>query len=222
MGSLLTTTTDLKHIENQISNLFKGVESNTGIQFPPKLEVHGSNLFKGWKEWKFLRTEPRLRNWLAFKVLEIALNSNSYFVFQGIDLSRINSNFQEPTPPHVLTHRFLMERIEEALESINSYALVINDNRSNQTEHALYRNNFQNLILKESRGESSKALNRLVDTLYFVDSKYSRGIQIADLVTYIHRRRVVGSALAKQKEEALENCWELISTKVLREKIWTP
>lgn len=222
MGGVLVTTTQLKSIEVGINRLISSIWAEHSVNPISNLEIHGSDLFSGYKDWSFLRSEPRLRNWIAFKVVEIAIENGAKFVIQGIDSSRLRDRYSEPLPPHVLTHKFLLERIDEALEKIDSYALVINDNRTNQTEHNYYRDNFHSLIKNGPEGNFPRKINHLVDTLYFVDSKHSRGIQLADLVTFIYRRRFVGASLNKPTEDGIENCWQLISKNILREKIWTP
>lgn len=222
MGGVIVTTTQLNSIEIAISKLIENIQSDRSVNIDSDIEIHGSYLFSGYKEWSFLRSEPRLRNWVAFKVIEIAVENGAKFVIQGIDSSRLLERYSEPLPPHVLTHKYLLERIDEALEKLDSYALVINDNRTNQTEHDYYRDNFHSLIKNGSDGIFPRRINRLVDTLYFVNSKRSRGIQLADLVTYVYRRRFVGSTLNKPTEDGIENCWELVSNNLLREKIWTP
>jgi Protein of unknown function (DUF3800) len=222
MGGVIVTTTQLKAIEISLSKLIENIRAERSLDTSINIEIHGSDLFSGFKDWYFLRNEPRLRNWVAFKVLEIAIENGAKFVIQGIDSSRLRERYSEPLPPHVLTHKYLLERIDEALEILESYALVINDNRTNQTEHNYYRNNFHSLIKKGSDGNFPRKINHLVDTLYFVDSKHSRGIQLADLVTYVYRRRFVGATLIKPKEDGIENCWNLISKNILREKIWSP
>ena len=222
MGGVIVTTTQLRSIEIGLNRLLESLRIERSVDTSTDLEIHGSDLFSGYKDWIFLRSEPRLRNWVAFKILEIAIQNGAKFVIQGIDSSRLRERYSEPLPPHVLTHKFLLERIDEALEKLGSYALVINDNRTNQTEHNYYRDNFHSLIKNGTEGMFPRKIDRLVDTLYFVDSRHSRGIQLADLVTFIYRRRFVGASLGKPIEVGIENCWELISNNVLREKIWTP
>lgn len=76
---------------------------------------------------------------------------------------------------------FLLQRVNQYAESKRASAMLVFDNRH---DAEMLSKGFYNFIFKSARGQ---ALNRIVESVHFVDSKYTPGIQLADLFAGITR-----------------------------------
>ncbi len=78
--------------------------------------------------------------------------------------------------------QFLLERIDLLAEENNSMATVIFDGE--QRDFETLSGKFTRFLYRSNRG---RAMENITDTPFFVDSKNSIGIQIADMCAYVIR-----------------------------------
>lgn len=222
MGAFIIAIPDLIKLENQISQLKLQIAVEFDFEIEEDFEIHGSDLYTNSKLWRKLQLNQPYRNWMIKKFMEIAISSGGKFIFQGVERTNLINRYTFPENPQTLIFKFLVERIQEGLNSIDSHCVLICDTRNSGSEHAQMRKDFHDLKNFGSKGNFPKSIDRIADTLHFVSSKDSVGIQISDLATYLHRRRFAVPARNQIEKEFMDDIWKIYGSHILRQHIWSP
>ena len=111
--------------------------------------------------------------------------------------------------------RFILQRVNALaeLKSDDGLAAVMFDGNGSQFSNLAER--FSNWIF---RSESGRALDRLAESPFFVDSKFTPGIQVADMVAgviriYHERRLNEGVPDGDEFLSAIKRCYEAVRRK---------
>lgn len=150
-------------------------------------ELHGSPMMQGTQDWATVQIQDRI------DLTDNALESLGLFqmdVFcRGIQMTHFRQRYGR-TSPHPWAFRNLLERLNERLDRLDEYAVVIADQHSQQRT---LKRDLREAQLYGTPGYRRQVLDRIRDTAHFVDSSESRMIQLADLVAYVRRRRARGT-----------------------------
>lgn len=71
-------------------------------------------------------------------------------------------------------------------------------------------------------GYLSSTLPRIVDTIHFAPSHHSRLIQAADLVAFLHHRRLVSQERDARATAANDKLWARITPRIEHANVWQP
>jgi Protein of unknown function (DUF3800) len=170
-------------------------------------EVHGHALFHGTKAFAPLRSMTDLRIRLYRRGLEALAKATTDIIFVGVDWSHVDvSDGLALHRMHAVTH--LLPLVERRVAQRREHCLLIAD------EEETTRHDFVRAVREHKRtclegpGEC-----RVVDSVLFVDSQDSPGVQCADLATFLHARVSAGRdtnprAIAANRElyRVLEGC----------------
>lgn len=109
-------------------------------------------------------------------------------LIDGYDVGIFSIVMKKPSVAQLITPEFFPNHFSLLLQRVNQYAelkrtsaMLIFDDRS---DAGVLSKGFYNFIFKSARGQS---LNRIIESVHFVDSKYTPGIQLADLFAGITR-----------------------------------
>jgi Protein of unknown function (DUF3800) len=145
-------------------------------------ELHGHALFHGTKAFEPLRTMVDLRIRLFRRGLEALVRATTDIIFVGVDWTQIEvPNSLEIHRMHAVTH--LLPLVERQVARMREHCLLIAD------EEETTRRDFVRAVREHKRtcldgsGEC-----RIVDSVVFVDSQDSPGVQCTDLATFLHAR----------------------------------
>src|SRR5690606_32540319 len=126
---------------------------------------------------------------------------------EGVDVVRLNSRYRYPRPPHVVTFQHVLERVDGAARRSGTTATVIADEVPGQVGLIRRAAGYQ---ANGTGGYLSSKLSNIEMPLKFASSKQSPGLQMADLVVYLHRRRDAHEETNPRTSAAVEDLWALL------------
>lgn len=124
--------------------------------------------------------------------------------------------------PHRLALKFLIEKIDRKLEDFDSFGIIICDETGSALEKDAYRDLLREIQVDGTGGPYARKIVRIVDTLHFVSSKKSRGIQAIDLITFLHRRISVHTHASDAEYQFTQMLWGKVRDKVVYQRTWAP
>ena len=158
----------------------------------PLLEFHGNELFHGSGQWQGVTPHRRISEYK--KALSVLAKVRAGVFHASIDKRELSRKYQEPYPPHMFALQFLAEKIEQWVQDqtdrLSQRALLVADENREQEQYSF------DLIrrMQESGGPVgsgwgiSTQLDHIVDSIYFIPSERSRGVQLADMVAFVLNR----------------------------------
>lgn len=172
-------------------------------------ELHGSQMLPGVGDWAAIQLRDRIR--LVGMALDSLTACQLEVLCRGVEIRRFQLRYGENANPHPWAFRNLLERLNERLEVIDNFAVVIADEHSQKETLRADLRNAQRIGTPGYRGQ---ILERIRDTAHFVDSERSRMIQLADIVAYVRRRRARGVEDDPRAEQAMQVLYEKIARAV--------
>ncbi|MEG8034989.1 DUF3800 domain-containing protein [Sphingomonas sp. LR61] len=157
---------------------------------------------------------PRVRVKVFLDVVEAVVASGATVLLRGARLEQLRRyqdtrGFRDRHTPEQVAFQHLLQRVDRRAGDLEMHALVIADERSDRDRH---RERFAVYQAYGTPGTYMQTrLERLLDTVHFAPSHYSRMLQVADLVAFVwvrsqtvderdHRQARVLSALVSDIE----------------------
>jgi hypothetical protein len=173
-----------RHVEH-LERALHALATHTGLGEPESLEFHGTEIRNGSKRWRAVRGAA-----VRAKLLKDALRSaesvlRGRWALFGIAVNKAAVSPKNPTEVafEQLCSRFDQFLSRQRIDDRAQRGLMILDRSTRETR-------LQNLVTTfRHAGHSFGRLRNIVDVPFFVDSRASRAIQYADLVTYALWRR---------------------------------
>jgi Protein of unknown function (DUF3800) len=161
-------------------------------------ELHAVDIFHGTRQWANGSSQERAT------VLEEALGTipqdGVEVIARGVDLRRFSKRYPG-TDPYRWEFSNLLERLNERLQELEDFGLVIADQNHHYRE--LLQRDVADGKLYGTGGYRNQRLLRILDTAHFVESGLSRMIQLADLAAFVLRRRATIPTERDSRLEAL-------------------
>jgi len=196
------------------SGLDKVVLGATAYGVDSTAELHAWEMFHGQGEWKALKGKARAQVALYKRAFEVIAESGCDVLTRATVPSKL-----KVTGPHEITLRYLVEEIDRIAEQRGERVLIICDAVAESAQH---RSALRMHKTIGTLGYKSRRLDRIVDTLHFADSHDSRGIQAADLVAFLLRRRIRNQTVPVDRREqiAIERVWSCLAESVIHHRTW--
>ncbi|MGO1393864.1 DUF3800 domain-containing protein [Agrococcus casei] len=189
----------------------------------PEAEFHGHEIMGGVKKWKALRGKHREAAHIYAMALDAIIGPDVSVVFRGLDIPRLHARYKYPNKPHAIVLQHILERIDAHCGwrgATDESVIVVCDEVGTQLEH---QTEFMNAKLLGTPGYRSSRLKRISQPINFVSSDSVRGVQAADLVTYLLRRRaVIPEERNKDAERAMSRLSAKIDESLVHSHIWIP
>ncbi len=144
-----------------------------------EFEFKGFDLFKGHHLNKDKKVEERII--VAEKIFGILKSFNFKVIAICIDKQKLNAKYRDPAHPHHLAFRFMIEEFEKHITGLEKWGLMVCDEIK---EHE--QNLIEDLETLKRQGSSVNIL----DSVHYVKSHNSWGIQLADVITYFLGRYI--------------------------------
>lgn len=150
-------------------------------------EFHGGDIYRGEGYFDALSPADRLR--IYTRLVEVINDFELPAFIEGIDKQKLKTSSANPAHPYNLAFLYLVERLEEFLESHQPPAnglLFADENRERDRSIISDFDSFKEYgtVL----GYQPREIKRLLDTVHFVKSQDSRLIQLADCSSYLAYR----------------------------------
>ena len=152
---------------------------------PPRPELHGSEIFRGAKDWGALTYAERFE--VIQEALDVLGRNGLEVLARGVELTRFEQRYNNDKAfLHQIAFRNLLERLCERLAWHGEFGLVIAD--EHYTKSAM-RHEVRQAKAGQTPGYRGTNFAAILDTVHFVESSDSRMVQLADLVAFGLRRR---------------------------------
>lgn len=215
LGAVVVDGESAARLEGELNEIVSSYAGQFGLT--SDTELHGYELFQGEKGWSAVPTRARIN--IHRRAMHAIGASGARIVLRGMDCKRQRERYRYPSPPHEVVLGHMLERINRVARDRRDWALVVADEVHNDERH---RTNFRDFRRTGTPGYRSSTLPRLLDTLHFGPSHFSRGLQAADLVTYMHRRRQCHTETDARAERANEQIWSGVTHAVEHSGYWRP
>ncbi|NDL56971.1 DUF3800 domain-containing protein [Phytoactinopolyspora mesophila] len=184
-------------------------------------ELHGRSIFHADDEWVGMKQLLRARIGIYDAAMQAIGGHEVSLILRGVDVRRLHARYGPTTRPHVLVLQHLMERINLHARRCAppERVLLIADEIDGQDG---YRRHLWHYRQHGTPGYRSSRLERIVDTIHFAPSHASRLIQAADLVAFLHRRRMTIRETDERAERVNAQLWGRVAGRVVHEREWTP
>lgn len=151
----------------------------TGLPSPETLELHGNEILAGRNRWRAIRSRDKRRELIASALKAADVLRGDWRLFGVV----INKAAIAPRDPVEYAFEQLCSRFDKFLlrrkyDGKKQSGLVVLDKSTRETRLQALATSFRD------EGHSWGKTRRIVDVPFFVDSKATRTIQFADLVTY--------------------------------------
>lgn len=189
VAGIIVTGAQLTEIENELA-AFLGWDMPVthGVTLPVDIELHAHPLMQSRKGWEFLGRNMGWKIAICRRVLEIVRECGAVVIIEGIDVTRLNARYRYPQPPHLVTFRHALERIETHVQRTNMRpAQVIADHLD---DYPAYLRQIQGYRTNGTPGYRSSKLQGIQTEIKYDDSRAHRGLQVADFVAYFSRRHL--------------------------------
>jgi hypothetical protein len=187
------------------------------------IELHGHALAQGREDWTAMRLKLRARLGIYEQALRaVAAVEGVTMVRTGVDRRRHAKRYGDKADhPDEWALTFALERTHEVVNARQSMVLVTCDQTDDPDRHHANLRVFRKM---NTGGLMPRRLTTIVDTIHFADSRHSRLVQAADLVSYISFR-VRCDALYRRSgrpTEAAKRLWAIVEPFQSRSYLWRP
>ena len=202
MAAVLVPEDHILSLSQEVDEILLPLEQRLGHS----LEIHGQPMYGGRGSWK--TTPPAERLSIFAHCLELLSEHGCVIMYSSINKTLLGHSTQagQRNDPHFLAFQFLVEMAEKWLagqaEPMQQRALITADETD---EHEAYCIEMMRSMQHEGEGLiSSIPVTHIVDTVHYVKSQNSRGVQLADLVAYTLNRCDRGG-----NPSAMEAMWNI-------------
>jgi Protein of unknown function (DUF3800) len=182
---VVAAVVDEEQVQRLASETRRVAQHHLGFFLPRDFEFHGSHIWGGTHHWAG-KTPPELI--AAFEDAMSILNTCDIDVaFASIDKAALHAKYNGAADANAyrLALQFLLEKVDRNLGSARK-VLVADEAREQQLSAIEMVADMQ----QWGAGEvPSRPLTTIIDSLHFVRSHASPGVQMADLAAYVIQRR---------------------------------
>lgn len=186
---------------------------------PAPLELHGYPLFHGDGEWAPIKHHIRALISVYDQAMRAIGGQDVQIILRGLDVRRLKARYTDPWPEHQVVLQHTLERLNEFGRSVSEQVLVIADEINDPNRHRAQLHSFRQA---GTPGYRSSKLDHIVDTIHFVPSQHSRLVQAADLVAFLHRRRMTVQETNAKQAAAIQRVWGHVAHRIHHDLTWQP
>jgi len=188
---------------------------------PLDAEFHAHCIMNGRADWKPLRSRAREATQIYKAALEVARDANVRYIFRGMDVARQKARYRYPNPPHSVVLGHLLERINDyaKVTTPGQQCIVVADDIASKPT---LQREFEEYQKIGTGGYRTSRLEQISAPFTFSDSRGVDGIQVADLGTYIFRRRSDPGPVHPRAQKAQKMLWGVIDETCTHRNIWLP
>lgn len=201
-----------------------GVAPRFGI--PWETELHGNEIMQGKKGWKCLRGRVDQALWVYESALSVLEPIGARTFIQGVDTERLKRQYgRHAHSPYLVTLRHALERIDShaKTQGYNRVQIIAD----HVDDHRIYQAAVSGYKQDGTPGYQRSRLELTAEQISFQDSRFSYGLQMADLVAYISRRHLEAPASTPRNskraaERLYRYVWNRIAAENSRRTKWIP
>jgi len=174
-------------------------------------EFHGNEIFGGRGNCKGRKIADRIS--LFSDLLNCVQNNSVVLRFVRVNVPVHKSQYAYPTPEYRLALMLYLERVCEFLDTHNDFGLVFGDYEQNEISRSIL--DFSQFKTQHSTPMYyGRSIDRLVDTIYFPHSHFSRFLQVSDVLLYLCQRYESGLNHTSYSDSQIEPMWIALKNNV--------
>jgi hypothetical protein len=212
--------------EESVPGLNEGVgrllDSYSSYLDPLPPELHAHELMSGAGPWKPIAQNTRLKIRLLRRILQLVASIPMAVIFtEGTDVARLNARYSYPEKPHAITLRYLLEVMDRWGVASGAEISLIADDHPTKGDHQLELRRYQEV---GTGAYSPRVLTSLNGPIDFVDSRDSPGVQLADTIVYLFRRReyLIRTGANPKSIQTVADLLKIVRPQVKRFRLWAP
>ena len=153
----------------------------------PLPELHAHELMSGVRAWAPIAGKTRLKISILSRTLKVVQSIPGAVVFvQGTDVQRLKARYRYLENPHTATFRHLLEQLDNWATNNGTRVGLVADDIVTKNEHQMELRAYREF---GTGGYFSRLIRRVDGPIQFLDSRDSPGLQVADTLAYLFRRR---------------------------------
>ena len=210
---------NLGQLDEQVRDLLSSLSSVLGAT-PPELHAH--ELMSGVGAWAPIASNTRLKISILRKTLKVVQSIPGALVFaEGTDVQRLNARYRYPENPHTTTLRHLLEKVDKWASNTGTKVGLVADEIATKNEHQVELRAYKEF---GTGGFLPRIINSLDGPIQFLDSRESPGLQVADTLAYMFRRRdfLMRTGSDPRNILTVQRLLQEIEENVHRFRLWTP
>lgn len=198
-----------------------GARTATQHGTDPGAEFHGHEIMGGGGQWEPLRGRHREAAGLYSAVLHAGHDIGVRYLFEGVDVRRLNARYRYPQQPHTVVFRHLLEQIDiyTGRHGSGQQAIVVADEIATSAEHQDQFHAYQDL---GTGGYRPSRLQHISSPINFADSRHTPGLQAIDMAVYVHRRASSAGQQHPKAQAVTDRLAALIYQDTERRRTWIP
>lgn len=207
----------------QLTQHYEDIGRRTAEQHgtEPAAEFHGHEIMGGAGPWAPLRGKHREAAGLYTAVLRAAQHAGVHYLFEGVDVRRLNARYRYPEQPHTVVFRHLLEQIDDytARHGEGEQAIVVSDEIATSADHQHQFGAYQDL---GTGGYRPSRLKHISAPINFADSRHTPGLQAVDMAVYIYHRAQAVHDQHPRAQAVTDKLAGLIYQDTDRQRTWIP
>ncbi|GAA1768348.1 DUF3800 domain-containing protein [Agromyces humatus] len=215
VAAVLVDADDLRALSAAVA---RSAEYAAGYGVELGTEFHAHSIMSGRDGWEPVQGKPRAAIAIYRDLLRELSGLPVSIYIEGVDVPRLNARYRYPDPPHLVTLRHVLEDLQQAAAMRGDQVIVICDEVTDQEAHSKKFGEYQ---LIGTPGYRSTTLSR-IEQFMFADSRQSPGLQFADAVAYLYRRRDAHTESSARTARAVEDLWAVIRPRARKARRWDP
>jgi hypothetical protein len=209
--------------EAQLNNLRDAVKRTkdfaAGFGVPPETELHAHSMMSGTDGWDVLQGKHRA----SISVYRFGLRQlaalRAKVIVRGVNVAGLRQRYRVARPPHAVALSHTLEDVNAYAGALGERVVVIADNLPDQVDHARRVERYQ---LVGTGGYRSSLLEHIESPIVFGSSAESPGLQAADLLVYLYRRKDSHIESRALVTKTVEELWAITSPLKPRTWRWNP
>lgn len=175
LGGIAVFERQIHHLQQELDRIVGGIP----VAEPETLELHGNEILTGRKRWRALRDREERRRLLMAGLQARRILRGDWALFGAA----INKAAVSPRDPVEVAFEQICSRFDQYVnrnrrDGRDQRGLIIFDKSTRETRLQTLATEFK------SQGHAFGRVRWICDVPFFVDSRATRLIQFADLVTY--------------------------------------
>jgi hypothetical protein len=221
VAALLVHDTRVNDTQRALRELVEQAADDHGI--PATAELHGYDIFHGEGDFAAMKPKPRARVALYRDVVRTLADAGAWVILRGVQKERLEARYARPDHPHRVTMTHLIERVDSFCKGDRGdgeNALLVADEH-HETQSVLLRD----LVVYQDRGTwgyLARKIDKVVDTIHFVNSKTNALVQGADMVSFIAFRWTTHVESDPRSAAAVAELRSIVDPMVHHQHCWWP
>lgn len=204
VGGFMAPADNLLHVEQTLSRIRYNFFGTDVLN--KDTEIHGKELFHGKCAFKGRKLPERLQ--LFEDLASIIIDKKLPVRLIQIDVLAHRAKYRYPEPEYHLALMLMLERFCDHLDQLDEFGVVFGDYEETEMRRAILDFSQFKFVGKTPMYYGSP-LGRLIDTIHFGHSHYSRFLQLADIIIYLAGRfQHIAKPMEKWHEQKGWEIWD--------------